>query len=48
MEDVGAVKLYLEEQGVPTREEVAVPGVERFSFFDPFGNRIEFLEKTGD
>ncbi len=48
VEDVRAVKRYLEEQGVQTREEVPVPGVERFSFFDPFGNRIEFLEKTGD
>ena len=38
-------KLYLQSQGVSVQEETAIPGVNRFSFFDPFGNRIEFLEK---
>ena len=45
VEDLAAVKAYLKEQGV--KEETPVPGAERFSFFDPFGNRIELLEKAG-
>jgi catechol 2,3-dioxygenase-like lactoylglutathione lyase family enzyme len=39
------VKEYLRSKGVPIKVEIQVPGQERFSFFDPFGNRIEFLEK---
>lgn len=38
---------YLESRGVNTKDEDPVPGQERFTFRDPFGNRIEFLEKTG-
>ncbi|HYY58368.1 MAG TPA: VOC family protein [Pyrinomonadaceae bacterium] len=44
VEDLDAVKKYLHEQGVEIREEVRIPGVERFSLFDPFGNRIELFE----
>ena len=41
------VRTYLEENGVRTKDEAAVPGVVyRFSFLDPFGNRIELLEKA--
>jgi catechol 2,3-dioxygenase-like lactoylglutathione lyase family enzyme len=43
---VAAVRAYLEEHGVRTKDEEEIPGQRRFSFFDPFGNRIEFLEKT--
>ena len=43
------VRAYLEGAGVPTKDEADIPGVvHRFSFFDPFGNRIELLEKTKD
>ena len=45
--DVSAVRAYLEEQKVRTKDEPDIPGVvHRFSLFDPFGNRIELLEKT--
>ncbi|HET7629430.1 MAG TPA: VOC family protein [Bacillales bacterium] len=43
--NVRAAKEHLIRSGVRTQEETPVPGVERFSFFDPFGNRIEMLEK---
>ncbi|MDT7603096.1 MAG: hypothetical protein QOF61_1093, partial [Acidobacteriota bacterium] len=46
IENVEAVKKFLEENNVRTRDEKDTAGVKRFSFFDPFDNRIEFLEKT--
>ena len=47
VEDVPGVRRYLEENGVRTRDERDVPGMRRFSFYDPFGNRVELMEKTG-
>jgi catechol 2,3-dioxygenase-like lactoylglutathione lyase family enzyme len=45
--DAAGVRAYLEQYGVRTKDEPDIPGVvHRFSFFDPFGNRIELLEKT--
>lgn len=44
VEDLENTRLDLQKQGVQIKEETAIPGVKRFSFFDPFGNRIEFLE----
>ena len=47
VEDAKGVRAYLEQSGVRTKDEPDVPGVvHRFSLFDPFGNRIELLEKT--
>lgn len=45
VENIEAVRRYLEEKGVITQDEKAISGVTRFSFHDPFHNRIEFLEK---
>lgn len=42
---VWEVRRYLESKGVPTKDDQAIPGCHRFSFYDPFDNRIEFLEK---
>ena len=46
VENVSAVRAFLEQSGVRTKDEEAIPGMRRFSFFDPFGNRIELLEKS--
>ncbi|MGH9943168.1 MAG: VOC family protein [Pyrinomonadaceae bacterium] len=46
VEDIEAVRAYLEANGVRTRDEIQLTGVKRFSLFDPFDNRIELLEKT--
>lgn len=47
VEEVNGVRAYLEQHGVRIKDEPDIPGVvQRFSFFDPFGNRIELLEKT--
>jgi catechol 2,3-dioxygenase-like lactoylglutathione lyase family enzyme len=45
VEALEEIKNYFQNAGVEIREETRIPGVERFSFFDPFGNRIEFLER---
>jgi catechol 2,3-dioxygenase-like lactoylglutathione lyase family enzyme len=44
VEDIAAARLHLEQQGIKIKEETAIPGVTRFSFFDPFGNRMELLQ----
>ena len=36
---------HLEKNGVTIKEEIQIPGLNRFSIIDPFGNRIELLEK---
>jgi catechol 2,3-dioxygenase-like lactoylglutathione lyase family enzyme len=47
VEDAAGVRAYLEQHDVKTKDEPDIPGVlHRFSLFDPFGNRIELLEKT--
>jgi catechol 2,3-dioxygenase-like lactoylglutathione lyase family enzyme len=46
VENIEAVRSYLEANGVRTKDEIALAGIERFSFFDPFDNRIELLENT--
>lgn len=39
------VKEYLISQGVKIKEDIQVPGVQRFSLYDYWDNRIELLEK---
>lgn len=46
VERLEEVRAYLLRRGVRTRHEQDLPGVTRFSLFDPFDNRIELLEKT--
>jgi catechol 2,3-dioxygenase-like lactoylglutathione lyase family enzyme len=47
---IDEVRNYLQERGIRIQEEIQLPGLTRFTFFDPFDNRIELLEyktKTG-
>jgi catechol 2,3-dioxygenase-like lactoylglutathione lyase family enzyme len=46
VEDVEGARAFLEQNNVRTKDEAPIPGMRRFSFIDPFGNRIELLEKT--
>jgi catechol 2,3-dioxygenase-like lactoylglutathione lyase family enzyme len=39
-------RTHLLRHGVPLCEEIQIPGQKRLSFFDPFNNRIELLEKA--
>jgi hypothetical protein len=45
VDDVEGVRLYLESNGVKTRDEPLIEGLKRFSFYDPWNNRIELIEK---
>ncbi|MFC5972919.1 VOC family protein [Halomarina salina] len=42
--DLDTTRTYLEAYGVETLDETPIPGRERCTFRDPFGNRIELLE----
>lgn len=44
VEDLMAARSMLEKNHIRIQEETAIPGLIRFSFFDPFGNRIELLQ----
>lgn len=45
VEGLDDIRSYFQEQQIEVREEIPVPGLKRLSFFDPFANRIELLEK---
>ncbi|WLR43199.1 VOC family protein [Bacillus carboniphilus] len=44
IQNLHSVRNYLEKKGVKIKEDPPIPGRIRFSIFDPFNNRIEFLE----
>ena len=46
VEDVKGARALFESAGVKIQEEPVIPGRERFTIWDPFGNRIEFLQFT--
>ncbi|OEH94127.1 VOC family protein [Bacillus solimangrovi] len=46
VQDIAAARKHLETAKVKINEEKIIPGIQRFSFYDPFGNRIELLEKV--
>lgn len=43
--DLADWRRYLEQAGVAILESVPIPGFDRFELRDPFGNRIEFIER---
>jgi catechol 2,3-dioxygenase-like lactoylglutathione lyase family enzyme len=44
VEKIDEVKAYLSGKNITLKEETEIPGRKRFSFYDPFGNRIELIE----
>jgi catechol 2,3-dioxygenase-like lactoylglutathione lyase family enzyme len=46
IDDFEGARQYLGKKGVKIKEETQIPGQIRFSFIDPFGNRIELLQKV--
>ena len=48
VEEIDEVKAHLLRYGVPVHDEPEIPDRKRFSFHDPFGNKIEFLEYHKD
>lgn len=45
VEGLEEIRAHLSEHQVLMKYEPSIPGAHRFSFFDPFGNRIELMEK---
>lgn len=45
VEDLNSMREKLQNRGIKILEGVPIPEYERFEFHDPFGNRVEFLEK---
>ncbi|HZH58457.1 MAG TPA: VOC family protein [Metabacillus sp.] len=48
VDDIHEARNVLQKHNVPIKEETPIPGIKRFSFYDPFMNRIEFLQRTSD
>ena len=48
IDNLDEVKKYLIKRGVKIKEDDKIPGINRFSIFDFWGNRIELLEKDND
>ncbi|HET8846932.1 MAG TPA: VOC family protein, partial [Ktedonobacteraceae bacterium] len=44
VDDVEAWQGKLEEQGIKVLESIPIPGLKRFEFRDPFGNRVEMTQ----
>lgn len=48
VEEIDEIRAHLLKHGVPIQDEPEIRDRKRFSFRDPFGNRIEFLEYHKD
>lgn len=44
--DISSWRSLLTKANVEIEESVAIPGIDRFEFRDPFGNRVEILMQT--
>jgi catechol 2,3-dioxygenase-like lactoylglutathione lyase family enzyme len=42
---IGAARALLTENQIEITEEPVIPGRNRFAFIDPFGNRMELLQR---
>ena len=45
VQDLESLRQHLQSHGVEIGHEPDIPGVNRFAFRDPFGNKFEFLER---
>jgi catechol 2,3-dioxygenase-like lactoylglutathione lyase family enzyme len=46
VEDLAEVRSRLEESGAEVQDDTQLKGHDRFYAFDPFGNRLEFIERA--
>jgi len=44
--DLSSWRTKLEANAIMVVDGIPIPGYDRFEFRDPFGNRVEFLERT--
>jgi catechol 2,3-dioxygenase-like lactoylglutathione lyase family enzyme len=47
VDDVRAWRSKLRQHGIRIIDSIPIPEHERFEFRDPFGNRVEFIQRTG-
>lgn len=43
--DLAGWRAKLQMHGINVRDGISIPDYERFEFRDPFGNRVEFLQR---
>ena len=43
--DLMGWRTRLEQEGIKILDGIPIPGYDRFEFRDPFGNRVEFLQR---
>jgi catechol 2,3-dioxygenase-like lactoylglutathione lyase family enzyme len=46
VKDLASWRLLLGQRGLPIEEGLPIPGYDRFEFRDPFGNRVELIERS--
>jgi catechol 2,3-dioxygenase-like lactoylglutathione lyase family enzyme len=46
VDDVAAIEHRATEAGAPVKRDVALDGYDRIHVFDPFGNRIELMQRV--
>ena len=44
--DISYWKKRFQERNIETQDGLPIPGAERFEFRDPFGNRVEFIQRS--
>ena len=44
VDDIGKWRTMLTQRGIEILDGIPIPGMNRFEFRDPFGNRVEFVE----
>ncbi|MFD2829626.1 VOC family protein [Corticicoccus populi] len=45
VDDIEDLKIQLRKNNIPVHEDTPLQGAERFYTHDPFGNKIEFIER---
>jgi ubiquinone/menaquinone biosynthesis C-methylase UbiE/catechol 2,3-dioxygenase-like lactoylglutathione lyase family enzyme len=48
VDDLDLIRARLEAEGLTVHEDVPIPGYRRFEVRDPFGNRLEFMQRVSD
>jgi len=46
VDDVAAWRKKIRDAGLATLNSIAIAGFDRFEFRDPFGNRVELIQRT--
>jgi len=47
VDDLAAMRHRLEQCGISALDGIPIPGYKRFEIRDPFGNRVEFMQRLG-